>query len=84
MYADLLIIAVVLVLGITAFVFGVLHAIWRGICFAVGLVFGRRDTSIGEGESKRRVCPRESCRKVEYRDAVYCCQCGAKLLRGRT
>jgi hypothetical protein len=26
-----------------------------------------------------RVCPRPQCRKVEYRDAFYCSQCGAPL-----
>jgi hypothetical protein len=79
MSGDLLVIAVVLVLGITAFVFGLVNTVWRGFCFIVGSVFGRRKASGGG----RLVCPREGCRKVEYRDAVYCSQCGEQLVRRR-
>ncbi len=82
MSANLLVIAIVLVLGITAFVFGVLHTVWRGVCFACGLVFGRRNTFSGSGE--RLVCPREGCRKVENREASYCSQCGTKLVARRS
>jgi len=84
MYADVLIIAVVLLLGIIAFVFGVLHTIWRAICFVVGFVVGRPDAANDNGESTRMVCPRDACRKVEYRNATYCSQCGARLIKRHT
>lgn len=83
MYADLLMIAVVLVLGIVAFVFGILHAVWRGFCLLIGLLVKGNATKNRALGSRRLVCTRKGCRKVEYRDAVYCSQCGAKLVGRR-
>lgn len=84
MPADIFIIAVVLVLGITAFVFGIVHAVWRGLGFVARSVFGRRTATADGVGRKRLVCPSDACRKVEYRDATYCSQCGARLVERGT
>jgi hypothetical protein len=90
MHGDLLLVVVILVFGCAAFLFGVIYL----VCSVIGFVGrgvlglfkpdrappGRRSGVRGAGAL---VCPREECRKVEYRDAKYCSQCGAPLRAGR-
>jgi hypothetical protein len=87
MHGDLLLILVVLIFGCAAFLFGVVYI----VCSAIGFV-GRSLLSIVRPCSRVRVsagshlrmghpliCPRESCRKIEYRRASFCSQCGSRL-----
>ncbi len=75
---------VVLLLGLVAFFFSFLYVIVR----VVGVVFGtigrllggsRALPPIGRKVSAGLVCPREVCRAIEFRDARFCSQCGARL-----
>lgn len=87
MHADALVIVLVLVFGCAAFLFGVICLIWRAMVWV-----GRGVLSIGRPSSGRgvraparmapavRICPRELCRRVEYRrEACYCSQCGSPM-----
>ena len=86
MHGDLLLVALILVFGCAAFLFGLMYVIWcvvgavgRGMW---GLV--RPWRRIGTEERVRTLgrpvfCPRLNCRKVEYRSARFCSQCGAPL-----
>jgi len=85
MHGDLLLVALVLVLGCAAFFVGVIYlacnffaAIGRsllGLGRRRGATAGRCAGRFG----RARVCPRERCRKVEYRPARFCSQCGARF-----
>ena len=85
MHGDLLIVVLILVLGCAAFFIGVIHLACRligslGRSF-LGLIHpraGDRRPSAGPF-GRARMCPRESCHKVEYRPARFCSQCGARL-----
>ena len=86
MHGDLLLVALILVFGVAAFLFGLVYVVWC-VVGAVGrgmwsLVRPRRP--VGNSERARTFgravyCPRLNCRKVEYRNAHYCSQCGAPL-----
>lgn len=88
MQVDLLVIGLVLVFGCAAFLFGILYAIFQllaGIGKAVwSALFPERKRYAGRAMAagrKRRICPRPRCRRVEYRDANFCSQCGQRLPR---
>ena len=86
MQGDLLLVALILVFGVAAFLFGLVYVVWC-VVGTVGrgmwsLVRPRR--SLGNGVRIRTFgrgvyCPRLNCRKVEYRNARFCSQCGAPL-----
>jgi len=86
MHGDLLLLVLMLVFGCAAFLFGLVYVVWC-VVGAVGrgmwsLVRPRRP--IGKQEQVRAFgraayCPRPNCRKVEYRNARFCSQCGAQL-----
>ena len=89
MPADVLIVVVfILVFGCAAFLFGLLYMIYRLIS-GVGrsMIQTLRPTRKANldgpltATSKQRVCPRQRCRKPEYRgEARFCSQCGAPLM----
>lgn len=77
----------ILVLGWAAFLFVAAYVVWRfvgGIGRSVASVFWpRRRGGSCRGLSPARggrVCPRPQCRRIEYREAQYCSQCGARLV----
>ena len=88
MPGDWLLVVLILVFGCAAFLFGLVYVVW---C-VVGMVgrgmwsLVRPGRSVG-GPACREIrtfgramyCPRPNCRKVEYRNARYCSQCGATL-----
>ena len=87
MYAEPLVLVMVLVFGCAAFLFGVFYL----ICWFVGglgkgfvqLLRPRRlPNAADHGPAARgpgRVCSRDLCRNIEYRRANYCSQCGMPL-----
>jgi hypothetical protein len=85
MQVDVLVVLLIVVFGCAAFLFGVfylvghvVYSIWRGL---VNLVRpGRSTRQRVTGKKVERVCPRKGCRKIEYRDARFCSQCGAPLV----
>ena len=86
MQGDLLLVALFLVFGIAAFLFGLVYVVW---CIVGGIGRGmwsllRPWRPVGTAERARTFgravyCPRLNCRKVEYRNARFCSQCGAPL-----
>ena len=84
---DLIVFALILVLGCTACFFGVFYAIFRLIEWSgrgiVGLLRPNRiahtGLRIGSGRSAG-LCPRPQCRKVEVRAARFCSQCGGPMI----
>ncbi len=87
MHGDALLLIVAMVFGCAAFFFGVIYLFCRAIAW-VGLGFAGIFRSSSSGarcgmtsrRSRRRICPREECRKMENRaDAQYCSRCGAPL-----
>ena len=76
----------ILVLGWAAFLFTTLLVAGRivgGIGRGVRSLFGPRRQGgsgrrLGSGRVGR-VCPNPQCRKIEFRDAVYCSQCGTRF-----
>jgi len=88
MQVDLLVIGLILVFGCAAFLFGILYAIFQllaGIGGAIwSALFPGRTKRVGRERAagrRRRICPRPRCRRVEYRDANFCSQCGQRLPR---
>lgn len=85
MHGDLLLVALVLVLGCAAFFVGVIYLACSFLAFIGrsllglarprGTASGRCATGLGRG----RICPCERCRKVEHRAARFCSQCGARF-----
>ena len=86
MHADALLVILLLLFGLAAFLFAVIYMFcqffaWVGRSL-LGLVSPDRPGGpvcpprVG---SRPRVCPNERCRKVEYRAASYCSQCGTPL-----
>ena len=75
-----------LVLGWASLLFATLYVIGRiigGVGRGVASVF-RPAGPVGSGRRLNpgragRVCPCPQCRRIEYRDAQYCSQCGAPL-----
>lgn len=88
MHGDALVVVLVLVFGCAAFFFGLLYMLCRIVAWfgrGVANVFRPASRLARGGSTPRRsavrVCPRERCRRVEYRrDARYCSQCGAPLM----
>ncbi len=83
MHGDAVLIVLLLVFGCVAFGFGVIYLlcqllawVWRGL---LGIFRpGRGADEVGPRMPglRSRVCPNEHCRKVEYREARFCSQCG--------
>ena len=87
MHGDVLLFILLLVLGCAAFFFGVIYMLCKliaGIGRGVFGVFKPRSSIEIRGRpmqaSRQRACPNGQCRKVEYRDAHYCSQCGTRLM----
>ncbi len=84
MHADVVVFILVLLVGCAALLFGVLYLIVRalgGVGRGVLSMFGPSGASGRTMRGRRAlVCPRPQCRKVEYRDARYCSQCGERLV----
>lgn len=88
MPGDLLLVILIVVLGCTAFFFGVIYVLCQGVAWiwrGVTGVFRRQPNS--RATSARRIkrgapltCPRSECGKVERRPARYCSQCGTRLV----
>ena len=85
MAADAVIVVVfMLVVGCAAFLFGVVYLICRllggvGRCM-MRIVRPGPGEAAGARASTIQVCPREQCRKSEYRsDARFCSRCGTRL-----
>lgn len=86
MHGDALLIVLLLVFGCAAFLFGVIYLFcqffaWMGRGL-LGMFRPHRPAAPVERRkigSRPRVCPNERCRKVEYRAARYCSQCGTPL-----
>ena len=84
---DLIVFALILVLGCTACFFAVFYAIFRLIEWSgrniVGLLrpglSAHAEPRIGSGQSAG-LCPRPQCRKYEVRAARFCSQCGAPMI----
>jgi hypothetical protein len=83
MHGDALLIILLLVFGCAAFFFGVIYCICQLFAWVSRGVWGvlRHRCSSGPAAwpaagSRRRVCSNERCRKLEYRKARYCSQCG--------
>jgi len=87
-HGDLLLVALILVFGVAAFLFGLVYVVW---CIVGGIGRGvwslarpwRRVGTVERtrmfGGARAMYCPRLNCRKVEYRNARFCSQCGATL-----
>ncbi len=86
MHGDLVLVALILVFGVAAFLFGLVYVVWC-IVGTVGrgmwsLVRPRRPVGMAEcarSFGRGGFCPRLNCRKVEYRRAKFCSQCGTEL-----
>jgi len=86
MHGDLLLVVLILVFGCAAFLFGlvyvvgyVLSAVGRGMWGLVRPCRGPGPTERVQRLSRPLRCSRVNCRKVEYRNARFCSQCGAPL-----
>lgn len=86
MHGDLLLVVLILVFGCAAFLFGLVYVVYwvlgaagRGL-WSLVRPSQRGGAAMRIGWRSRPVfCPRPNCRKVEYRNASYCSQCGAPL-----
>ena len=85
MHGDLLLVALILVFGVAAFLFGLVYVVW---CIVGGIGRGMwsllrpwRPVRTERACTFGRIvyCPRLNCRKVERRNARFCSQCGAQL-----
>lgn len=86
MQGDFLIVLLLVVVGCAALLFGVIYMfcqffarIGRGL---VGIIApGRSAGSDGQVRrcSRPQVCQNKRCRKIEYRAARFCSQCGTRL-----
>ena len=86
MHGDLLLVVLILVFGCAAFLFGLVYvvgcvvtAVGRGMW---GLFRPSRCSgppAPARASSRPLRCPRVNCRKVEYRNARFCSQCGAPM-----
>lgn len=88
MFGDIPIFLFVLVLGCIAFFFCVFMFAYRimgSLGRGVGHIFTRNHRTAlmnGPNTTKRvLVCPTVYCRKLEYRDAQFCSQCGTKFTK---
>ncbi len=89
MTTELVIVGIAMLVGCGAVVYmvlrllgAVLSAVYRTVRQLCGLNnFPARDASAGVTFARGgvRVCANPGCRRVEYRDARYCPQCGARL-----
>lgn len=88
MHGDLLLVVLVLVLGIAAFLFGLVYVVWCVVgAFGRGMWSLVRPRRFAGTRTRREApafgravyCPRPNCGKVEHRLARYCSQCGEKL-----
>ena len=69
-----------LLFGLFTVLWGIVGGIGRGVArFFVGS--DRTGHSLPRRRGKPLICPDEQCRTVEYREAVFCSQCGRRLDR---
>ncbi len=88
MPGDLLLVVAILVMGCTAFFFGIIYVLCQGVSWLWRGVTGVfRRPSDSRATSIRRIkraapltCPRAECGKIERRPARYCSQCGTRLV----
>lgn len=83
MQVDLLVFLIVLVFGLAAFILGVIALIWKAVS-AVGMSLVRLVTPGRKARAQAvrqagLICRNPHCRKVEYRSARFCSQCGRPL-----
>jgi hypothetical protein len=90
MDAIAVVLLLVLVLGWAAFLFTALFVVGRVITGVgrgmVSIFQPRRRGGSGRRLSpgrRGRVCSHPQCRKIEYRDALSCSQCGTRLTEAR-
>ena len=86
MHADLALMLLVLVFGCAAFLFGIVHfvywmlsTVWGGLVTVVTPTSKKPSRKAGTAPATRQVCPNRDCRHAEWREASYCCRCGARL-----
>jgi hypothetical protein len=86
MHGDVLLFILLLMFGCAAFFFGVICFLCKLVAWIGRSLFGafrpRRPLECGcsPADGRRKlVCPNERCRKLEFRDARYCSQCGTRL-----
>jgi hypothetical protein len=86
MHGDAVLIVLLLVFGCVAFLFGVVYLLCQSFAWVGRGLLGifrpcRRADEAGPRMPglRSRVCPNERCRKVEYRKARFCSQCGTRL-----
>jgi len=85
MSGEPFILMAVLLLGLAAFFFSFFYVVVRmvGVVFTtLGRMLGgsRPRRPVGREAPEGMICPREGCRTIEYRDACFCSQCGAKMI----
>jgi len=87
MHGDVLLVILILIFGCAAFLFGVIYAICQFVAWIARGLFGifipRRSAAASDSPThgrQGRICPREGCGKVEYRNARFCSQCGRPLI----
>jgi hypothetical protein len=77
---DLVVVALVLVLGCAAFFIGVIYLACGFFAFLGKSVMRLvRPPRTLIGSPGRRICPRPGCGAVEHRAARFCSQCGARF-----
>ena len=69
-----------LLFGLFTVLWGIVAGAWRAVArFFVGS--DRTGRSVPRRRGKPLICQDERCRKVEYREATFCSQCGRRLDR---
>ena len=87
MQGDVLLVILLLGFGCAAFLFCVVYMVCQFLAWigrgVMGVVCPRR-TAARPGKrpscSRPQMCPNDKCRKIEYRNARYCSQCGTRFL----
>ena len=86
MHGDLLLVVLILVFGCAAFLFGLVYvvgcvvsAVGRGMWTLIHPSRCSGPPAPARKLSRPLRCPRVNCRKVEYRNARFCSQCGAPM-----
>jgi len=87
MQEGVFLVLIVALFALAALLFGLFTVLW-GIVGGVGRGIARLFTgsdrtgrSVPRRRGKPLICPNERCKKVEYREAIFCSQCGRRLDR---
>lgn len=90
MHADLALMLLVLVFGCAAFLFGIVYfvywmlsTVWSGVVTVMTPASKKPSRKAGAASPSGQACPNRDCRHAEWREASYCCRCGARLTRPR-